>query len=123
MSRSEINKVVKEWVNVCDVCGVEIEESGAYDDENFKARMKPLKEATDWRDLVEIERIERVTFTWPFRGSKRKKRLDEERREETGRPSASAPMEDYDFHGECIANLIKTAVKMRKEQGNEDLGD
>lgn len=118
MSASTIDKIVKETITICDICGGEIELDGAYSDEDTRmnVRTRSLVGDTTPGELT-VDQVRQVKFLWPI--GKRRKELEERKKTETGRSYAFIERVAYDFHGECVANLVTAAVELRKANESE----
>lgn len=107
MSGKVIDKIVKERITVCDICGNEIEEKDRKDDPEYAHNLSISHRKLD----RPIDRVKQIKFRWP--SAVLNKFLTEREKAETGKAFAHVPVTWYDFHGECLANLVEAAVNLR----------
>lgn len=93
-------------ITICDICGGELPERGKRDDPDM---FGTIVGGYGHKATVETKVMR---LHWP--SSKwRDKASQEERRKPENR------YRDYDFHGECILNLVEAAIGLRKQREQE----
>lgn len=117
-----IDKVVKERITVCDICGGEIEPQPADQDRRDSEYSYNLPIQGHQAPSVPLAAIPLVKFNWPSKKMRERRRMELETRRDAGEPvSTYVSVKWYDLHGECIANLLEAAIALRGKKEQEEI--
>lgn len=122
MSAQHVEKVVTERVTVCDICGGEINMKAVEADPGLMGTItgNDYGKATAVVTKKPTWLLEKLRFTWPTNKMYKDRTALRQQQRDNAEP-LSEPLypEFYDFHGECLVNLVSAAIQMRKKREEE----
>jgi len=106
MTTKTVDRVIREPATFCDICGGEIVKT---EEDKKDPEFAFSLSFSHRRQEKPISETRLVKFRWPS-----KRRAQEMRDERAARGESEYVKTNwYDFHGECLANLVEAAVALR----------
>jgi len=112
MSAAKESRVVEDTITICDICGEKIVVLDAKDTNYDPDNIGTIAGKSEARNIFPIANTQtkRMRFFWPTSRTVKDHNYSEIKR---------IRQEEYDFHGECLMNLVDAAIALRKSGPSE----
>lgn len=121
MSAATEERIVKDTITLCDICGEKIVVLDAKDKNYDPDDIGTIAGKSDMRNIFPTANVQtkRMRFFWP---TSRAVKLHNAREKEKSAGISYIRQEEYDFHGECLLNLVDAAIALRTAPKKVDEG-